>query len=469
MHITIRYALLWIITLAVLLRLLSALMQGDQVQLLPGIYDQVSYDQLARRVVGGYGFSFGEAHWPATRAGEPTAHWSYLYTGYLAAIYSLFGAHPIAARIFQAILGGILHSWLIFRLGRHLFSPVIGAIAAGMSAVYVYFFYYGGALMTEPYYIVSILWSFDVALRLGVELRKQQAATSHISAHTISWRLWSELGLALGTTLLLRQVFMLFIPFMFLWLLWLSWQSARMQVQPYLKLKSLGYTLQSVAPGLVMSVCIIAIMILPWTIRNYYAFHTFVPLNTNSGFAFFWGNHPIYGTEFPGILPADGPTYLDLIPPELLELNEAELDKALLNEGIGFVVQDPQRYVLLSLSRFREYFKFWPTESSGLISNIARVGSFGLYFPFILYGLYLTLRNSHRSSWILGSFSEFVLLYLFIIVYAGVHILTWTLIRYRVPIDSVLVLFAAFAVTTLLEKFISTISVGKQKATLLRN
>jgi hypothetical protein len=37
------------------------------------------------------------------------------------------------------------------------------------------------------------------------------------------------------------------------------------------------------------------------------------------------------------------------------------------------------------------------------------------------------------------------LIVLFIVVYAGIHLLSWALIRYRLPIDAVLVLFAALA------------------------
>ena len=138
-------------------------------------------------------------------------------------------------------------------------------------------------------------------------------------------------------------------------------------------------------------------MILPWTIRNYRVFHTTVLLNTNSGYVFFWANHPIYGTQFVGILPGGGTEYGDLLPKELLPLNEAEMDKALFGRGLGFVLDDPGRYALLSLSRTREYFKFWPSADSSTISNISRVGSFGLFLPLMLYGAILAAVRSVRS------------------------------------------------------------------------
>jgi hypothetical protein len=119
-------------------------------------------------------------------------------------------------------------------------------------------------------------------------------------------------------------------------------------------------------------------LILPFTLYNYIRFERFVLLNTNAGFAFYWANHPIYGTHFVPILPYKWGTYQDLIPKELLSLDEAALDQALLGLGIQFVLDDPVRYLLLSISRIPPYFMFWPSSDSVMISNLTRVFSFGL-------------------------------------------------------------------------------------------
>jgi len=59
--------------------------------------------------------------------------------------------------------------------------------------------------------------------------------------------------------------------------------------------------------------------------------------------------------------------------------------------GIQFVLDDPVRYVLLSTSRLKDFFLFWPQSQSGLLSNLSRVGSFGIFLPFMVYGLVLAL------------------------------------------------------------------------------
>jgi hypothetical protein len=238
---------------------------------------------------------------------------------------------------------------------------------------------------------------------------------------------WLLLGFALGLTILLRQVFLLVIPFIFLWL----WFAARPKLYRFL-----------------IPVGVIFMMILPWTIRNQIVFDHFVILNTNSGYAFFWGNHPIYGTEFISILPEKMGTYASLIPPELLHLNEAELDSALLEIAIDNIKTDPGRIFWLSLSRIPPYFEFWPSADSGLISNLSRVGSFGLFLPFMLVGLVRTLMyKSHSLKTRLAS--PFTLVYLFLLVYTGIHVLTWTLIRYRLPLDAFLVIFAGLTLVKL--------------------
>lgn len=416
-----------ILLLSVLLRVGVALYMGNTITPLPGVADQESYHHLAQRLLGGHGFTVGENWWPVTQAGEPTAHWSYLYTLYITAVYLFFGVNPLAARLIQAVAVGLLQPWLAYRLALKLFAPAamagvptvaqqrgvqIGLLAAAITAAYIYFFYYAGALMTESFYIVAILWTMDLALGIA-------------RAEHLRLRQWLLLGVALGITVLLRQLFLLFIPFLLAWLWWARRPSLARLALPLL---------------------VISLLISPWTVRNYLAFGQFVLLNTNSGYAFYWGNHPIYGTQFIPILPAEMGSYLDLLPKDLLRqnLNEAALDSALLRRALDDILADPGRYILLSLSRIPPYFTFWPTADSGLLSNISRVGSFGLFLPFMLYGLWLTWRD-RPSTWAAWLASPVTLLYLFILVYAGIHILTWTLPRYRLPIDALLVQFAALA------------------------
>jgi len=149
-------------------------------------------------------------------------------------------------------------------------------------------------------------------------------------------------------------------------------------------------------------------------------------------------------------------TYQDLVPEQIRHLDEAALDQELLKRGIQFVVDDPKRFVLLSLSRIPAYFMFWPSSESGLISNISRVASFGIMLPFMLYGVWVSFgkKRSERGHWFMNAlFSREGLLLIFILIYSTVHLLTWALIRYRLPVDAVLIPFAAIAIQSLYRRF----------------
>lgn len=417
--------LLLIAAVAVLLRLLSAFYQGNSVTILPGIHDQVSYDSLARRVVDGYGFSFDEGQWPLTRAGEPTAHWSFFYTFYLAALYALFGSEPLIPRLVQAVIVGGLQTYIIYRIGEKTFSKSTGIIAAGITAFYIYFIYYSGALMTEPFYITAILFSLFVAMQIGENTSRAEEI-----------KLGVLLGVALGITVLLRQVFLLFIPFLISWI-WISRFKRRLSL-PVI--------------SSILSLSLVVVFIVPISLYNQSRFGRFVLLNTNSGFAFFWGNHPIYGTHFYSILPPEMGTYQELVPEEIRHLDEAALDAELLRRGLQFVLDDPKRYILLSISRIPAYFEFWPSSGSGIVSNISRVASFGIMLPFMLYGLFLAVKRAFSESGnpFINLFrSPAGLLILFALVYTSIHLLTWALIRYRLPVDAVLIPFAALAISDL--------------------
>jgi len=422
-----RRPLLLIILLSVFLRLAVAVTMGEEVVELPGIFDQISYHNLALRVLDGHGFSFGELWWPITPAGAPTAHWSFLYTLYLVLVYALFGPHPLMARILQAIIVGVLHPYITYRIGEKMFGKNIGLVAAGITTIYIYYIYYGAALMSEPFYITAILFSLFFSMQLADSTNKQQ-----------DMKLGIALGITLGITVLLRQVFLLFIPFLFLWI-WFT--RFRRSLSP-------STTLRTGLPAVstVLSLVLVVLFILPISFYNQSRFGRFVLLNTNSGYAFFWGNHPIYGTQFIPILPTG--TYQELIPEEVRHLDEAALDQELLGRGLQFVADDPGRYVLLSLSRIPAYFMFWPSSQSSTLSNISRVGSFGIMLPFMLYGLILGIRRfiAEKGKWVLRLLSSPEgLLIVFGVIYAGVHLLTWALIRYRLPVDAVLIPFAGLA------------------------
>jgi 4-amino-4-deoxy-L-arabinose transferase-like glycosyltransferase len=393
-----------ILVAAVLIRISIALYMGDQITVLPGIQDQVSYDALARSLLDGRGYSFTEKWYPFTPADTPTAHWSFLYPLYLAGTYAVTGYHPLVARLLQGAVGGALLCFLVYKIGRRVVNEDTGLVGAGLAAVYGYFIYYNVVLMTETFFLVLVL----LTLYLSIELKENPTLIR-----------WVALGLSLGLASLLRQTVLLFAPFL---LLWLFWELRKDGVRWWY---------------FTVPVVVIILLIAPWTLRNYLVYQNFLLLNSNAGYALFASNNPNLGTDWSNedvVVP---------VPEELKGQNEAEIDRALTRRGIEFILADPNRYLWLTLNKTLEYFKFWPSSESSQISNLNRVLSFGLYLPFMFLGLCLSF-----SRW-----RSFVVLYLFIVIHTGVHLLSWPAPRYRLPVDAVSMVFAALALLELARQF----------------
>ena len=428
--------LIAIMMIAILIRIVNAVYLGNQVVELPGTADQISYHTLALRVLNGHGFTFDRPWWPATAAEAHTAHWSYLYTIYMVIVYAIFGPNPLAARLIQAISVGAAQTFLAYIIANRVFNKTIGLAAAGVTAAYLYFIYYTGTLMTEPFYITALMAILYLAILITSKI--QDTKEHHVNIKFYGFAI--ALGISLGVAVLLRQLFILFIPFLYLWIFYATRK----------------YPVRYTRNTILISGFIILAMILPITVYNYLRFGQFVLLNTNAGYALFWANHPIHGTSFIPILPSG--TYQALIPSKLLGLDEAALDKALLNRGLKFIFDDPVRYIMLSISRIPAYFKFWPSGESSVISNLTRVASFGIFFPFMLYGLVrsFTFRRYESIDSLISS--PTFLLYIFIIVYTGIHLLSWALIRYRLPLDAVLLIFTGLALVDISNHIFSYLS-----------
>ena len=424
-----------ILILSVLLRVGVALYLGDVVDAPPLLTDQRSYHALGARLVAGHGFSFDRGWYPFTPPDTPTAHWSFLYSLFVAAVYTLFGVHPLAVRLVQAVLGGILLPYMVYRLTRRVFEAqnvrpafaiprpdILALVAALLTAIYAYLVLYAATLMTETFCIVTLLWLLERALAFAQSPRASQGVV---------------LGVGLGIATLLRQSILPWVVVMFAWLLWVGYRQSN---------------LRRAASSLLISVSILALILSPFTIRNYRVYGSFLLLNSNAGYAMYSAQHPMHGTSFQEFAAAP-------IPDELWGLNEAQMDQELMRRGIGFVLADPGRYLLLSLSRVQAYFEFWPSPDTTLLHNLGRAGSFGIFLPFMLYGIWLALRQARLdhtlAAWVQFSVTPLALILLFMLFYSVLHIFTWAMPRYRLPVDVVALPFGALAAVDVIRRVIS--------------
>ncbi len=282
-----RRILPWIMGVALLLRLAAAVYLGDGLtgKQQERAYDQISYNLLAQSLLAGRGYSFEIDYYPGfTPANTPTAHWSFLYPLYLAGVYAITGFHPLAARLLQIVIVSLLETWLVFRLGRALFSETVGLVGAGLGAVYAYLIFYDATLMTEPFFISAILAILLLGLRLSGMAKDDPVFPGKLERGAKKWIEWAVLGAVVGAAALLRQTILLWIPFQIIWMNWASYRQFHKWRPAIL--------------GSLITLSVAAIFVLPWTMRNYAVYDAFLPLNSNAGYALYSANHPDHGTRF---------------------------------------------------------------------------------------------------------------------------------------------------------------------------
>ena len=382
-----------ILAVALLLRVAAAVALGDEIRGLSGANDEITYSTLGARMADGHGLTFPTGWYPWIKADAPQAYFSFAMSGGLGILYSITGDHPLVARLLMALAGTAV-VWLTYLLGLRYFGSRVALVAAAVSAVYAYLVFYSASLVTETPFTLAVLASIYLA---GSVVREPTLKN------------WVLLSFALTLAVHARMAVIFFIPLLLLWALW----------------EARGARIVHAAIPLVM----IGLSIAPFTYWNYQTWGHFVPLQTQFGHVFWNGNHPGHQGDF-------HPFKVFEIPQEVLALdNDAEITSRLLEMGIANVRENPGDFLSLTVTRVRELFVFWPTETSSTAANLLRVFSFGLVAPWALGGLILNLKR----------WRELLPFLLFAVTHVGIHAVTWSMIRYRVPMDPFLILLAAAA------------------------
>jgi hypothetical protein len=91
--------------------------------------------------------------------------------------------------------------------------------------------------------------------------------------------------------------------------------------------------------------------------------------------------------------------------------------------------------------------------------------SFGVCLPFLLAGLFIAARRPAAappaSAPNAARFRGVILVMLLAGLYCLVHLLTWTLIRYRLPVDAMVMPFAAVAIVHVFHRVSGSIATAE--------
>jgi len=163
------------------------------------------------------------------------------------------GVQVFYGRLFYCFIGSFT-CVLVYLLARDLFGKRIALIAGIIAALYAGLFIYDGWLYSESLY-TFLLTAFTYSL-----YRLQRTSKRR-------WVVFS--GLFLGMAALTRPNGLILLGLLFLWAI------------AVLLSKELPW--QTAVKSTVAITCIAAVLIAPWTYRNYLVSHSFVPVSIGEG------------------------------------------------------------------------------------------------------------------------------------------------------------------------------------------
>jgi len=199
----------------------------------------------------------------------PTAWLAPVYPVILGAIFRLCGAFTAGA-FFAAVMFNILCSAAtcvpIFLTGKRVWGTGVGAGAAWLWAIFP-----NGILIPFEWIWDTSLAAFLAALILWATLELQESDR---------WSDWCVYGVLWGVTLLTNPAVGALLPFL------LGWAALRGRGESRQR-----WERAALAAGVIILCCV------PWSIRNYAAFHRWIPLRSNLPYELWSGNNDVFDPD----------------------------------------------------------------------------------------------------------------------------------------------------------------------------
>lgn len=371
---------------------------------------------IARALALGKGFS------DALRQGTGATAWlTPVYPLLLAGIFRVFGIFTAASFVVAVALNILFSAAVcvpIFYAGRKIAGEGVGAAAAWLWAIFP------NAIMI-PYE-----WIWDTCLT--VLLAAFIFWFTLTLAESLRPRDWSVYGLLWGFALMTNPALGSLLPFLLGWAAYRASYSAEVS----------GDSQQRSAALAGLAILIMVLCCTPWTVRNYVAFHRFVPLRSTFPMALWLGHNPVFDPRSPittRVTPyEEGREY------ERLGETAYMREKGI--EALNFM----RTHRALEITLFRERLvAFWAGLDSPLKAFL-RAESLGDRIV-LLANFVVTLGTLAGMVAVWVKWRRYTLvLWAFPVVFPWLYYLTEPYLRYRQPIDPVLMILAALAGDALL-------------------
>lgn len=385
--------------------------------------DQVVYISAAGRIISGHGLSFSrEDGWlrhrmvteetfrstwamdPGYMFGimpveTPTAAIEPGYPLMLAGVFLLTG--PVTGGVFLLnCLFALLGAWAIFRLVRDNWGWKQGLLASLIWSLYPYYIYYSAYAMTE---------TIHFALLPVLALLTLRAMTSR----------WSGLasGISTGFLFLVRSTAIFLLPLQMLWLfLRRRWREA------------------------LLAFCGFVLCCVPWVVRNEISLGSPVLMPTKGALNLWMRNNPdlleLEGIVLPGFV-RDNINRRDLLEYPSMDGVETEVERSglLMERARDFILANPVLIAYLTVLRAGSFL----SPAGGTLDHpLARMAGFVIYLPMLVMAAVEALRRRRDPA--------VIFLVLMFVLYLALHSLAHGGVRYRLPVDMVLMVLASLFV-----------------------
>ncbi|NLJ07514.1 MAG: glycosyltransferase family 39 protein [Sphingobacteriales bacterium] len=310
---------------------------------------------------------------------NPTAYYPVGYPAFLAIVFRIFSCDVWVARITNLFLYLIA----VFVFYNLLKSSVPNPHIAGWSAI---------LLSVYPNHVAYVNLVYNEIFFLFLFLTAIYFLLNHLNNN----RLYLIISSVLWDLAVLTRPAVFFIPLLIILLIY------RRNIRLALK--------KSIFVLLVM-----AIVILPWSIRNYKVFNDFVPVSTNSGLDLLIGNNP----------DAEGRFYrhADFFKGIDQAKNEAEYNRIATRMAIDYILHHPVE----TLKRLpaKAFYFFWPgmdgilwnlrgLQNENQIFLLRKIGFFGngaYLLLLILYIMAIAIQVVHKRLNIIDKIGLMMLFY----------------------------------------------------------
>ena len=403
-------SLLLIVVVALAARVAFAWYEERQIsaQVLSIVPFQTETGHIAYSIASGKGYSS-----PFQRDSGPTAWLAPVYPYILAGIFKLFGIYSLPS-FFAALSLNILFSAgacvPIFYTGKRIAGIGVGSAAAWLWAIF------------PNAVIIPFEWIWDTCLSALLVATLLWATLELAESRRV--RDWSFYGLLWGFALLTNPAIALLFPEL------LVWAAYRIRDRAH----AASWLMRPVLAAALALLCC-----LPWTIRNYVQFHKFIPLRSNFAFELYIGNNENYDDQHrsrPGAITQDREIF------RYLHMGETAFMEEEKRKAEAFIVEHPRIELWLISQRFVD---FW-TGTSSPLAAFRQADSLWLRLILVCNDL-APLCAFLGVIVLLATKNSYALPVVAIpILFPLLYYVTHTSLRYRHPIDPVVLLLAAIGV-----------------------